>query len=373
MTVTHEVRIYNAAGTLQYILTDYLALEYINEVNNTGICSLVISERSQAFNQLALDWQIEVYRTRIDDGVVTIAPYVDFGGLMRGQSLQTDENGLTIQTYVFLGWNDLLRRSIVAYYDNVTDRSSYTSKKASEIAESIVTYNCTSAGTTGDGRYRNVPTWGSYLTVGSLLPTFGNTIDFDCARENVLDALRRVAELGGIDFAVQHTAAGGRSWTFSALTLLGTDRSTGSARVLFALEYGNMRMPTMIYDRVEAKTVAIVSGQWTSNQRVTVTRTGSQYDASVNSYEFADDAGQINRVAALEKFGDARLREMRAKREFQFNVAQTPGLLYGRDYFLGDKVAARYYGTDYVRKVTQIRISVVAGDEEQVDVTLEEV
>lgn len=355
----YSIIISNAAGTRQFIITDFLSLQYRRVVNDSGLLSFsVTDEHPMALTVVERDWQIEVIRSRASDKNISnaIAAYTDFGGFLRDEERITDGEGKTTVTYYAVGWNDLLRRSIVAYKAGIFGRTSFPSDFASFQAETImktiVTYNATTSGTTADGRDRNVPTWGSYVTVQTD-GAGGNTLDVFLNRTNLLETLQQIADIGGGDFDMVKTAA--RSWQFRWYAgQLGTNRASS---VVFALQYGNMLNPQLRYRRIEERTVAIVAGQEVAGVRSVETVTGTNYNAATNSYEVYVDGSDITTTSGLQDRGDARLYELRAREELNFDVIQTPGSLYGLHYFLGDRVTGYFQGVSAVKKIEAVSIS----------------
>ena len=281
----------NAAGTRQFIVTDFISLQYQRVVNDSGLLSFSVPDtHPMALTTVERDWQVEVIRSRAADPNISnaITAYTDFGGFLRDEERSTDRDGKTTVTYYAVGWNDLLRRSIIAYKAGVSNRTSFTSAKAETIMKTLVTRNATTSGTTADGRDRNVPTWGGYVTVDTD-GAAGTTLDVFSSRTNLLETLQQIAAIGGGDFDMVKVAA--RTWQFSWYTgQLGTDRS---ASVVFALQYGNMTNPTLRYRRLDERTVAIVAGQESAGVRVIETVTGTNYNASTNSYEIFVDALEL--------------------------------------------------------------------------------
>jgi hypothetical protein len=364
----YELRINDAAGTLQYIVTDFLYLQYRKEVNSPGLLVFSVTDNHQIVGNLDRDWQVEAWRSRAADGTEdnAITPYVDFYGFVRDEERRADSDGQTNVTYYCPGQMDLLRRSIIAYPAETTNRTKFISAKAETIAKTLVTRNATTSGTTADGRDRNVPTWGGYVSVQADGAT-GNTLDIFCTRRNLLDVLQEIARVGGGDFDLIKTAA--RAWNFRWYNgQRGTNRS---ASVVFALQYGNMSNPVLRRNRMNEATVAIVAGQGSEADRVFVVRTGTNYDASVNSYEILTDARDVTTTAGLNARGDARLDEMEAKDELLFNVIQTPGSLYGEHYFLGDLVTGFYQGITSTKQVSTVTIVLDSSGAERIDVELE--
>lgn len=359
----------NAAGVRQFIVTDFLSLQYQKIVNDIGLLSFSVPDtHSMALSIVERDWQVEVIRSRVSDANISnaIAAYTDFGGFIRDEERVTSSDGKTTVTYYAVGWNDLLNRSIIAYKAGVTNRSAFTSAKAETIIKTFVTYNATSSGTTADGRDRNVPTWGGYVTVQAD-GAGGNTLDVFFSRTNLLDSIQQIANIGGGDFDMVKTAA--RAWDFRWYSgQLGTDRS---ATVTFALQYGNMANPALRYRRIEERTVAIVAGQEVAGIRAVETVTGTNYNAATNSYEIFVDGSDITTNNGLQDRGDEKLYDLRAKDDLTFDVIQTPGSLYGLNYFLGDKVTGYFQGVSATKKIHSVSIEFDAFGQEIVKLGLQ--
>lgn len=364
----YELRIYNPAGTLQYILTDYLQLEYSKEVNAPGLLVFEVGDSHAIVGNMARDWQVEVWRERPADAGESngIAAYIDFGGLIRDEIRATNQDGRTICTYYVVGWLHLLQRSIVSYAADIANRSKFVAAKAETIAKGLVARNATTAGTTADGRDRTVPTWGSYITVEADSAR-GNTLDVFCARRNLLDTLQEITRVGGGDIDLVKTGA--RAWQFRwYVGQLGTNRSS---TVVFALQYGNMSTPQLRRRWIEEATVAIVAGQGAEGARNVVIRTGTNYDASVNSTEILVDARDVATTDGLTARGDARLDELEAADDLTFNVIQTPGSLYGLHYVLGDLVTGYFQGITSRKKIAGVRVSLADDGTETIALELQ--
>src|SRR5690606_30648784 len=136
------------------------------------------------------------------------------------------------------------------------------------VMKALVTYNATSSGTTADGRIRNVATGGLTITVEAD-GGGGNTVDWYCAHDHLLETLQKLARIAGGDFDLIKTAA--TTWDFKFYDgQRGTDRSSS---VIFSLDHGNMARPRYQIDRREERTVAIVGGGGEGDDRTFVTRT----------------------------------------------------------------------------------------------------
>lgn len=376
MTATYEVRIKSRAGLLQAVLTGsakassqggFLSLSYTKEVNGIGTGLFVINANSAVTEVLApsgdpvLDAQIEFWR-RDDDN--DIAPYCDFYGFLRDREYITDDNG-TVQMIAYLDeQSDYLRRAVISYRANVTNRTLFSAVPAETILKTLVTRNATSSGTTADGRDRNVDTWGSYISVAADTAA-GTSLTISCMGRNLFEVLREVAETGGLDFSLVKTGA--QAWEFRTAALLGTDRSSGTSTVTFSLPFGNMRRPSLRSNRRAEKTVVIAGGENVDSQRTVAVRTGTNYNAVYNSFELFVNALMYGTSAGLQTEADARLEELRARDTLSFMPIQVPSTLYGKHYFLGDKVRAYFLGFAYTPQIRQVTVGVQSRGDQPVE------
>lgn len=368
MAAEYEVRIYSREGVLRERIlgmlghvdeganNGWISLSYTKEVNGCGNGIVAFNAESAAVTQwlapngvIELDTQVEIWRRDRDEG---IGNYADFYGLLRDHEYSTDDNGIVTYVAYLDEQQDWLRRSIVAYRADTANRSLFENVAAETVLKTLVTYNATSAGTTADGRDTNVGSWGANISVKSD-GAEGSNVTVSCAGRNLLEILREVADLGGLDFGL--TKTGPQAWQFWTDTRMGDNHTDD---VVFSLPYGNMRRPRLRSNRRAEKTVAIVGGQDTGSSRAVEVRTGANYNASYNSFETFVNASQYSDAAGLQSEGDARLEELRAVDQLSFDVIQVSSTLYGKHYRLGDTVSAYFRGFAYTPKIMRVMVDV---------------
>lgn len=357
MAAECKVRIYNRAGVLTHELLDVLSLAYERRVNAPGLLTFAVNGSHDLVGAVALDYQVEVWRRNQGEG---LAWYCDFRGFVRDVERTATESGATRALLYCPGQMHLLRRAIVAYPAGTATRSTFGADRAETIAKALVAYNATSAGTTGDGRVRDVTLSG--ISVEADAET-GPSMDYNCAWQNLLSALQDIAAVGAGDFDLVKTGAA--AWEFRWYAgQLGTDRS---ATVTFSLAHGNMANPILRLNSLDERTVAVVGGQGEEALRAVAVRTGANYDATYNAVEMFVDARQMTTTGGLNTAGDSALAGAQARHGLEFAVIQTPGCLYGRDYFLGDLVTASFEEYTAIKKVSGITVE-WGGDGERMSV-----
>lgn len=355
----YKLRLYNTSGVLQHELVDFHGLTYTKRVNAPGLLRFSLNGDHAAAAALADKWPVEVWRRNKAQAIDWAC---DFYGLFREPDREGAGPGLF--TALCPGQLSMLGWRIVAWKSGMADRSLFTSEKAETIANTLVAYNATSAATTANGRERAGAITGlSVETDGAA----GNTLDWPCAFDVLLETLQELASIGGGDFDVVKTAAAAWEWRWYE-GQLGTDRT---AEVVFAVELGNMANPRFVRKRLGERTVAIVGGQNEGTAREIEIRTGPNYSSS-NDIEMFVDARDAKTTAALQARGDQRLDEARAVEDFSFDVLQIPSTLYGKDYFLGDLVTVRspYTGAAATRKVQAVTVTLGDDGSEQIGVEM---
>lgn len=355
----YYLNVFDTAGDLQYVITDFSSLHYVRRVNAPGLLQISLRGDHPLLGSLADKWQVEVWR-KPDGG--TFAR--DFVGLARQEEFYHGQGG-SKGVVTCPGLMSLLSWRIVAYYAGTADKTKFTSDPAETVMNTLVKYNATTDATVVNGRLRAGAITG--LTVETD-GAGGNTVDWFCAYENLLETLQKLAQIAGGDFDVVKTSATAWQWRYYD-GQLGTDRT---ASVIFALERGNMGSPQWHDIRVDEKTVCIVGGQGQDSSRTTVIRTGTNYDVDDNNIEVFLNATDVDTTAGLNARGDMALDEQQAQQQFEFDVIQTPGTLYGTHYTLGDLVTAvnPFTGASVALKVEEVQITVDENGKETIDVQM---
>lgn len=361
MATLYQLRIYNRSGVLRAVLTDFVYLSYVKEVNAAGLLEFQLRADHPAILELELDGQVEVWRA---NPALGLDWYTDFIGLFRYERRSADSDGRTSYVARCPGVLSLLGRAIVAYSSETANRSEFTSDPAETVVKTLVTRNATSSGTTGDGRARNVDL--TQVTVEAD-GARGNVIDFACAWQDLLSSCQRVADIGDGDFDLVRTASPTQFQFKWFPGQLGTDRS---ATVVFSLAYGNMANPVLTRDWMKETTVAIVGGQGVSADRSVQVRTGSTYIAGYRSVEAFYDARRYTTTAGLQDTGDQELYAAQTRDELAFDVLQIPQTLYGLHYGLGDLVTGSYQGVSATKKIRKVSVSLSPDGSETINVEM---
>ena len=114
------------------------------------------------------------------------------------------------------------------------------------------------------------------------------------------------------------------------------------------------------------KTSMTVGGQGQEAARTIANRTGNSYSATLNFEEFFNGSAQASTASGLNTIGDQRLFVVRDQEAFSFDVLPTPACVYSRDWFLGDKVTAKYLTITTTPKIVSVSVSVAKNGQETI-------
>jgi hypothetical protein len=376
----YYIRLKNQQGKQVAVFDNFAYVEISKKLNDVGSYALRFdSDDDDRYSLFELDGQLEFYRAVLNQSTVRSEWRKEWEAFHRKQRRVTDANGARHFESIGVGYNDLIARSIVAYKEGTirADKNAF----AETVMKEYVEENC---GPTADetvvGRlYQGgFPNFIVESTTGAgVLWTGGR------AYENVLDVIKDIASMSGIDFAV--IGNGDAQFLFKAFTgQMGEDRTTnelnptngmngaGNAPVIFSIEHGSMQEMEYELDRTSEANVVVVMGKGDGSTRTTVTRSreAAIADSPWNRREISRAAASYDddlETYSLNTFGDEVLEENKAKETFSFVPMQSDALVYGLDYGLGDRVTAIYRGVSFHKKIVGVKITISPGDGEVVE------
>ena len=368
MATRYQIRLKNLAGAQVGLITDWRTLIYTKRVNSVDDYTLVIDGELALVDDFVLDGQIEILRRDIAS-VPPIPSTVDFEGFHRTEVRETNVAGLSTYTSRGAGYDDLLRRRAILY------RAASAEADKSGVGETVmkeyVDENAGPGATAPPRLFGGVNTGFSIQADGAA----GTAWEGERSFRPLLPVLREIAEATDVDFQVIGTGPATFQFTAQARPL-GIDRSqtgidpatglnsAGNPPLVFALGFGNMGIPVYSLQRIAEVNAVIVLGQGSADNRVVEERTSAAVSASTwNRVESVQNANQEALITGLDVFGDFILAKLQAKEDFTFEVIQTDAAKYGRDYFLGDLVTARYKDIERTKQIISITVSVVEGNE----------
>lgn len=354
MITLYRIDVFDSSGDRVAVIDDFLSLVYIKRRNSAGECTFTLWHNHTKLEYLADDCIIQILRNQYSGWEI------DFTGIYKAEEITVNDSG--VFTAHCIGLLGMLNDRIVAYPPETVNRSVFDTKPAETVLHTLVKYNATSSGTTADGRIRLATITGLSVDTDSA---GGPTIDYwECAEQNLLDAMSEICEKYKVAHTIVATSATAFEWQY-VTNVLADDQ-------IFSVERGNVESITYRRDRRNTKTVAIIGSTGEGTLKNYDIRTSSDYDVSTNNKEMyvntnTDDLDEIY----LE--GDRELLQRRTKPEIVFSVRQTDSSRYKEDFDLNYTVIGRFNDTDYTLTVSEVSISVTNDGPEEIKAILEDV
>lgn len=368
MAARYQVILRNQAGAQVALLTSWYSLDYVVRLNDIGTYTLEIDGALAVVNDFIVDGQVEI-RRRDQDTSPEIDWYTDFRGFQRTEVLKTDADGRSRFASIGVDPKHLLARRVILFKDTSTEAAK--TGPGETVMKSYVNENAGPGATAPPRLFAGVFPGLTIQADGGA----GSTWQGNKPYRPLFRTVREIADATAVDFDLVFTGAVSLEFQAQAEPL-GVDRTTtgidpatglnaaGNAPLIFSLDFGNMEEPALTTHRIDEVTAAIILGQGAEDEREVIERTSAAATASAfNRIESVRNANQEEDTAALNAVGDAVLQDLQARETFFFGALQIPSTLYGRDYFVGDLVTARYGSIERNLKIVAATIKVQEGIE----------
>ena len=344
----YEVRLYDHDFTFLRFLQGWQRLEYHQRINapwNHLIEWRVAPDQDGVLVELGNvepDQIITIDRVNIYTDTKTRV-YEGFHYTTVDQQLK---DGDYLITFYGSGFTDLLTRRIIVPPEGYESRT--YSGYAENIMKGYVTDCCVDPKPPETSPYdtaRIMPN----LTVEAFNYT-GNDIDYSGRYVNLMTALETMSDEGNMTFGVVGTNDPIDGFEFQARPIWGLDRRINSSNpnkgtpMLFSTEIDNMAIPILSKNFSDEKNMVYVGGQGVGTDRnilKMIDINASLISPWARKEAFVDSRGEET-LDGLIVAGRQYMEENAAKSRLTFNVAQTSGCQWTRDWNLGDIVTAKY-------------------------------
>jgi hypothetical protein len=353
MQSRYKIRIYDTTGTMTAELDKFSGLVIVHRVNSTGYCNIMLDGNDPKVPYFTgRDYVVNIFRSVPDMGIDW---YLEYEGFFRTSVRQFYVNGAKTFSAYCSGFNDLLRRRIVAYYSGTdSSGSNYTEKTgpADSVMKEFVNEN---AGllATSPPRIEDGVTAGLSIEADLGL---GTVWDGAKAYRNLLDVCQEIStDVGDTFFDVVGLTP--NTWEFQTfLNVRGKDRraigidpatglnSAGETPVIFSAELGNVSDAVLSIATTEEinKVYGLGVGEESARMVAVVEDAASIALTPINLHEASRNATSEKTLACVTDFATKYLNESKATVDFNFTAMQIKGCIYGRDYWWGDYVTGRY-------------------------------
>jgi hypothetical protein len=278
-----------------------------------------------------------------------------------------------VYTVNTVGVMDILRRKRISYKAGTiyADKNDPTETVLKEYVEE----NCGPSATMANGRLFSgvIP----YFTVeGDTM--LGPDWYGSRAYENLLDVCQEIAGIGAVDFDVVPNPSIPNMQFKTYVNQLGADRTntsigtdgknaSGNYPVIFTVDLANIQDLVYSKDRMAEYTVCHVLGDGDGATRTVITTASGAYDDSpYNAIETSVNGSGLEFDYQLSILGLEVLFENMANERFEFTPLRNPGTLYGKHYFLGDKVTLKQGATSVNKRLIDVKISVTGKEVETI-------
>lgn len=370
MPPQYEIRVYGTDGALNAIMNRFRVADIQHTVDVPSTMQLSFYGLEPLRVHFVTD-AIVVLRRKVAEA--SLDWYTEYVGFHRTPQKQITTDNNRIFTSYSRGLLDLIKRRSIRYYSD-TVGSAKGPGAADDVIKEYVEENAGALSLVTNGRVVDGVTPG--LDVAPDLSE-GPIWSGAHAWDNLLDAITSIGDPLNVDFDVVWGGLDSPT-TFTFTTYYpqqGTDRREGTANPFtFSPEMGNMSNPNYTESRTEEITSALVLGPGEDTLRDTTLRTSPETTASPwNVVEEDIDASNTDTEAGLNAVGDGLLHDKRAAISFNFDVIQTPKSTYGKDYFLGDIVTARFDDVSTGVQIKGVHLNLAPGSGESISLTLEQV
>jgi hypothetical protein len=206
----------------------------------------------------------------------------------------------------------------------------------------------------------------------------GLTLEFDAASGdtttqsiryiNLLTVIENTCEDGHVDFGIIGTIPPGQ-FEFQVRSVWGTDHRVGNADgnvpLVFDLLRNNMEIPIFSYNSSEEKNYIYIGGQNSGVERIIeeVSDPVAIAESPWGRKESFDDARREETVNGLVSSGNAYLKDRAVQKTLSFNVRQTAGTRWLRNWKLGDLFNAVYFEENFEKQCTEVTVTVTSGSD----------
>lgn len=335
MAPYYTMNVYDSAGTLQAVVSNFLTLSISKQLNAIDMLQFTIDNSAYSAQFLDMGAFVSIYRQDADLG---IANQLEFSGIIRKRVTIKELRTTLLITCV--GFMALLANRIIAFKSSANNLAVFNAQPAETILKRLFNYNIGPNATTANGRLLDGRITG--MTTAATAGT-GTSLTLKCSMQPLLKTMQEIAYSGGLAFTLTYTAPA--TWTFTTYVgQIGTDRTS---TITLSTTTGTVAKITETYDLISDFNTVIVGGNGTEDAKQFGVRPATPNTGLTLRETYVDAKNQQNATPAyLNQFGNKTLAIQQRKRvTYAVDVLQTSEMRYGRDYFFGDKINVSFNNT----------------------------
>jgi hypothetical protein len=360
-----HLRTYSRDGVLKNAWINPLQARYTNSLGGDEPLVFTMTAQTLAEYEPIVDYDIvEVMIRNRFLGVQNAGRFVrDFVGIVRGEpELEATPDGVLLYTWRCPEAAHVLSWRSVSWFAGVANRSEFTNQPAETVVKTLVQYNATADATVANGRLRDGNLGTAMQSPIAIEPSAGRGDDISLTffGGNLLASLDKACELGRAYYAFDWQG-GSLGWAHEYVLSWGrgSDKTSGANAVILSLENRTLLNPRRL-SRWAGGTVAVSMGQGEGVDRAFSIVQGAQF-STANDIEVFADARSYSTEAGRIGQGLARLEDVKAELDLQFDVLTTSDVFYSpvavtgrKTYTAGDIIVVSFGGvqTRRIRSAT---------------------
>ena len=360
MSAPYSLRLFTPAGGNLGALTDYAGFALAYGQGAVGVCSVTLGNKWKTAQAYPPFTRLEVWRSV---GGITYLEGERIWFLL-DQVDYRDSDGRQMQQLIFYDANYILAsRYILAAAESAeADKTDNADDMIKDIVKETIGSEATAA-----RQVTGLTVAADNAAATSITKAFHG--------RRVIDVLNEVcAKARDNDEALFYDFVRTAENTLEFRTFMGqrgTNRGKDSAAPLrLTWEGGNLREPSITYNRYGAANYIHAAGQGIKGARVTKYATDAVPPTGWARLEYFKDCRNVESETEVQAEADAIYEERRPKAEFEGSLSDTLAVRYGRDILYGDRVWVEYAGWQFEAHVTNVSLSVSPTGVERLSVKL---
>ncbi len=401
MLQSYELRLLNPQGNYLFSLRDVSSLEYGRKKNDEGIAVVEVDGSSYDFDSFQRDCVLEIYKINEYTGKSELQGNTCW--FLRKAELDVDDKTSEKITLTFYDTITLLARRIVAwpgvadpnypsiildFLDNIISLIAWYNFGDAVVSPTYA--NSSIPGYTPSGSFSATPALESWQfdeygpTSGDIIKRkFPITIPMPATQstltgthrfefETVLKAMQDIAESSQIQgeslwFDIEYFPASVsiprrfvfRTWVKNR----GTNRTLGTNRIVIGPEFGNMTGVKITKDWTTEATLVYVGGNGDNELKDMASVSKNQPEAPFYPIEAyisvnVGEGAAINETEALRNEGQIELAKRSVFQVMDGEIISQSPTEFGKDFYYGDILVAKYKGYEKNVEVAEYKISV---------------
>lgn len=362
-------------GNLVALFDDWIGLSYREVIREISEGTFVLNGNDSRTLLFSEDCRLEIYRSVPGAGLYW---YKIITLLVDGIAYTVNENNERQFIAELVGLNDFPRRREVAYKTGTIHADK--EGPADTVLKDYVLGNLGNTAIVANGRFID-GTMPNFSVAGDT--GIGKLWKGSAAGQNLLTVIQDISKYADIDFQV--IALGDDSWRLQIYpNKMGSDRtnnglnassgknSANNTPVYFSIPFGTVSAQNYRKSRRSEANTIIVWGKGDRSTQKVIVRSNTQRTATKYNKRELSISGSVEYEFQMNAIGDQELEINKVEETFDVTPLQQVSQLFGKHYFLGDRLMVIDERTQqiYVKRIMAYSLS-LDGSSKQENITFE--